>query len=117
MSSGGTIDHHNNSLTYAEAEVLASTDKPFTVTRSPTGKGLTVTGPCPMCGGRTSTDFAYGIGGIKGFRGGSRPLTIRSPVTVYCECGHVHAERPAEAFDKGCGRYWMVDIPDELRAP
>ena len=117
MSSGGTIDHHSNSLTYAEAEVTVPADKGFTVTRSPAGKGLTISGPCPTCGGRTSTDLSYGIGGTKGFRGGSRPEAVRSPVTVYCECGHVHAERPADALDKGCGRFWLVDIPEALRTP
>jgi hypothetical protein len=116
MPRGGTIDHHSDNLKYAEAEIPVPADKPFTVQRGPEGKGLTVTGPCPACGGLTSTDFSHGIGGTKGFRG-PRPSPIRSPITVFCECGHVHADRPADATDRGCGRYWTVDIPDALRTP
>lgn len=118
MSSGGTIDHHSDTLKYVEAEALVAADKPFTVVRAPDGKGLTVTGPCPACGGRTSTDFTYGIGGTKGFRGlPTSPPAIRSPVTLFCECGHVHDDRPADALDRGCGRFWLVDIPAALRTP
>ncbi len=117
MSSGGTIDHHSDNLKYVEAEVLVSSDKSFTVARDLKRKRLTVVGPCPACGGRTSVDFYYGLGGTRGFRGPVSPSAIRSPVTVFCECGHVHADRPANAIDKGCGRFWLVDIPDELRTP
>ena len=118
MPRGGMIDHHSDNLKYAEAEVVVPADKPFIVERGPGGKGLTVTGPCPACGGRTSTDYSHGIGGTKGPRDpGPRPLAIRSPVTVLCECGHVHGDRPTDAPDRGCGRYWLVDIPDALRTP
>ncbi len=37
------------------------------------------------------------------------------PVTLYCQCGHALDERPANALDKGCGRFWPVYLPDDVR--
>jgi hypothetical protein len=116
MPSGPTIDHHKP-IHYVEQETAVLPDKPFEIKRRSEGTGLTATGICPACGGRTATTLSYGIGGSKGFRGLPHPPLAKSPVTIFCECGHAHADRPADALDKGCGRFWLVDLPTELRTP
>lgn len=82
----------------------------FTVTASPDGRRIEVTGACPSCGGHTTTIWSYGTGnGYKGRRrGGSAPTKRR---TVCCDCGHAHANRPADEVFAGCGAYWQVDLP------
>lgn len=116
MPSGQTIDHHKP-IHYVEQEVTVPPDRPFEVQRRAEGTGLTATGTCPACGGSTNTVLPYGIGGTKGYRRPARPPSVKSPVTIFCECGHAHTDRPSDALDKGCGRFWLVDIPAELRIP
>lgn len=76
---------------------------------------LTVTGDCPACGGQTSMTFRYGT--PQGYKGLFRRAATRQSVkpinrriTVYCACGHLHPDRPAESPDNGCGAYWLVDL-------
>ena len=59
-----------------------------------------------------SKEFAYGIGGSgpKGPLGPAGPATVPAKATLYCECGHVHPDRPASATDDGCGRFWRIDL-------
>ena len=116
MPSGEHIDHHRT-VKYVETEVDAPAVGQFTVVWKADGNRVTVTGLCPACGGRTTTEFSTGIGGSKGLRGLGRPAAYQlpSPVTLFCECGHAHDERPADARDRGCGRFWPVDLPDEAR--
>jgi hypothetical protein len=117
LTSGGSIDQHK-AVTYVETEADAQQAGQFTVTWTPDGRSVTVKGHCPGCGGTTSTEFSPGIAGTKGFRGISRrPPTLPSPVTLFCECGHVHSERPPDALDRGCGRFWPVYLPDDAREP
>lgn len=116
MPSRQAIDHHKP-IHYVEQEVAVAPDKPFEVQRRTEGTGLTAAGTCPACGGRTNTILPYGIGGTKGHLGPAGPPQVKSPVTIFCECGHVHSDRPADALDKGCGRFWLIDIPAELRTP
>ncbi|GAA0951704.1 hypothetical protein [Actinocorallia libanotica] len=106
MSESPSIDHHRD-IGYAEARATA--DQPFTVTADPDGDGMVVQGVCPAC--RTFTEFAIGRGivGTKGRRRASAPAPAE--ITVFCMCGHVHAERPPEATDRGCGRFWKVRLP------
>jgi hypothetical protein len=116
VTSNGTIDHHKP-VKYAEAEVMLPPGVVFTVTADIAHRTVTASGICPACGGQTTANFPYGIGGSGskgwGFRG-SRPAvplpSVRSPATVYCECGHYHADRPDTATDIGCGRFWMVEL-------
>jgi hypothetical protein len=84
---------------------------PFTVQRKVEGARFKfiVSGNCPACGGLTTKEFSYGIAGSKGFRGPSTP-TLPTAVTLYCECGHVHPDKPASATDDGCGRFWRIDL-------
>lgn len=106
------IDHHRDRA-YAETAFPAHGE--FTVTETPAG--LEVTGNCPACGGLTVMMFDYGPpDGVKGvFRrrdaGHSQRAAGPRTVTIYCECGHVHAERPEGALDRGCGAFWKVEIP------
>lgn len=118
MPSGTSSDHHKP-VTYVETETGAQNAGQFTATWTPDGRSVKVVGSCPACGGTTSAEFSLGIAGSKGFRGISapRPPVLPSPVTLYCECGHAHSERPPDALDKGCGRFWLVDLPDEMRRP
>jgi len=101
-----TIDHHK-SISYAETEVQVTV--PFTVQRQPQGRRITfaVSGHCPACGGLTTKEFSHGIPGAKGPSG---PPTPTDPTTMYCECGHLHPDKPATATDDGCGRYWQIDL-------
>jgi hypothetical protein len=110
------IDQHADQLRYAELEAAAQTDAQFTVDWAD-GRSVSVTGHCPACHGLTSTDFAPGIGSSKAFRGAKtwRMTMLPSPLTLYCECGHMHEGRPPEAMDTGCGRYWSVYLKDEER--
>jgi hypothetical protein len=112
-------DQHKARLTFAEVEAAAQAGGQFKADWAADGTSVTVTGHCPACGGLTSTEFALGIGGSKGFRGETkpRPAVLRSPVTIYCECGHTHADRPPDAIDNGCGRYWAVHLTDAERRP
>jgi hypothetical protein len=38
-------------------------------------------------------------------------VAVPGEVTVFCECGHVHPDRPPDALDAGCGRFWVVELP------
>jgi hypothetical protein len=118
LADGRSIDKHANSLAYVETEADSPADGQFKVAWAADGRTVTVSGPCPACGGRTATEFSPGIGGSKGFRGPApRPQGLPSPVTLFCECGHAHADRPPDALDKGCGRFWLVFPPDDARQP
>ena len=117
MPSGTSSDHHR-AVAYFETEAGAQQAGEFTATWTSDGRSVTVKGHCPACGGTTSTEFSPGIAGSKGFRDISRrPRILPSPVPLFCECGHVHSERPPDAVDRGCGRFWPVYIPDDAREP
>ncbi len=118
MSNDGHIDHHR-ALDYAEAAADRPAEGQFTVEWSDDGGRVTVSGPCPACGGRTGTEFSVGIGGTKGLRDVRAPATreLPDPVTLLCECGHAHADRPSDAYDRGCGRYWPVYLSADQRRP
>lgn len=115
MPWGRRIDHHK-SIKYAETEERLTV--PFTVTREADGKRVkfVVTGNCPACGGLMTKEFSYGIGGT-GTKGASHGSSLPGPpvapptaTTLYCECGHLHADKPASATDDGCGRFWRIDL-------
>lgn len=111
------IDQHVDGLKYAELEAAAQTESQFQVHWE--GATANLTGLCPACHGQTRTDFAGGIGSSKAFRGPKtwQAVMLPSPLTLYCECGHMHEGRPPDAFDTGCGRYWAVFLKDEDRRP
>jgi hypothetical protein len=78
-----------------------------------TDEGVAVSGECPRCGAATSMTFPPGSPqGTKGmFRRAPTPAPVRMrKVTVYCECGYAHPERPPESPESGCGAYWTVDL-------
>ncbi len=76
------------------------------------GGELTVTGICPRCGALTSMTFSKGNPqGWKGlFRKISPPPESTKLAAVFCQCGHVHAHRPADFPESGCGAYWTVEL-------
>jgi hypothetical protein len=118
LAEGGSIDKHDNSLAYAETAADSPPDGQFKVAWATGGRTVTVSGSCPACGGLTATGFSPGIGGSKGLRARiPRPQGLPSPVTLFCECGHAHTDRPPDALDKGCGRFWLVFLPDDARQP
>ena len=118
MADGRTIDKHNNSLVYVETQANSPPDGEFKAAWEPGGMTVTVSGPCPACGGWTATEFSAGIVGSKGFhRPAPRSRKLPSPVTLFCECGHAHADRPLGALDKGCGRFWLIYLSDDARQP
>ncbi|QXJ22963.1 hypothetical protein AGRA3207_004049 [Actinomadura graeca] len=50
--------------------------------------------------------------GVKGvFRHRRAAPPAPREVTICCDCGHMHADRPEGAFDKGCGAFWLVELP------
>ena len=110
MPWGSRIDHHR-SIKYAETEERLTV--PFTVRREADGARLrlVLSGNCPACGGLMTKEFSYGIAGTgtKGFRSPPSPV-LPSMATLYCECGHLHPDKPADATDDGCGRFWRVDL-------
>jgi hypothetical protein len=110
----GVADSRHREVDYAEIETDATAQGvPFTVTWAPDGKKATITGECPECRGPTRTEFSTGIPGTK-FRGPKIPA-LPSPVTLLCECGHAHKNRPADAPDRGCGRYWLCYVAAKER--
>lgn len=120
MAGSGSIDVHKGNLKYAEikVEVPAPPDGAFTVSWAADGRTANVAGRCPACGAWTSTDFTPVIGGTKGVGRTSRAAPeLRSLLTLYCDCGYMHADRPGDAIDKGCGRFWQVTLADSERRP
>lgn len=86
--------------------------QPADFTFGEVGDELKVTGICPGCGALTSMTFSKGTPqGSKGIfrRTPAQPVRARI-VTVYCQCGHVHADRPADSPENGCGAYWPVEL-------
>ncbi|MBN6055205.1 hypothetical protein JYK22_24935, partial [Nonomuraea sp. RK-328] len=89
----------------------------FTVTDSGADGGLEVSGTCPACHGWTVTPWSYGAVGSKGVldsllgRGAPAQNKPTGRRTVYCECGHLHPNRPETAWDYGCGAFWTVELP------
>ena len=108
MTSGGGSDQHKQ-VDYAEIEMDAL-GITFGVTWAPDGKKATIAGTCPECHGPTSMEFNAGIPDTAGFRGPQKIPALPSRVTLYCECGRAHNDRPANARDRGCGRYWLIHI-------
>jgi hypothetical protein len=113
------VDLHRGRVRFAAVEAAAQTAGQFTAEWAADGRSVTVRGHCPECRGLTSTEFTRGLVGSKGFRGSTRPrpTQLPSPLTVYCECGYAHEDRPPDALDTGCGRYWWVHLSDADRRP
>lgn len=112
------LDQHKERLKFAEVAAPAQTDGQFTAQWANDGRSVNVKGHCPACDGLTSTDFPIGIGGTRSLlRPRPRPAQLPSPVTIYCDCGHAHDDRPPDAIDTGCGRYWAVHLTDAERRP
>lgn len=82
----------------------------FTITV--TGERVRFTGVCPGCGGRTSFTWDHGLPGHKSGSAPDResPDLGDHPRTLFCECGFTHAERPPDAWDRGCGAFWQVKL-------
>jgi hypothetical protein len=121
-SAGGNqhgIDQHQGKVKFAEIEVAAPAPGQFAAEWAADGRSVIVRGHCPECGGLTSTEFTPGLGGSKGFRIPPKPppTFLRSPLTIFCECGHAHEDRPPDALDTGCGRYWPVHLSEAERRP
>lgn len=101
------IDHHRD-IAYVEAAFGLRSE--FTVTSTP--EGVEVAGACPACGGRTTTRFERNVPrGTKGFFSRRTVATFPRNHTVFCDCGHTHADRPEFAIDDGCGAFWEVEPP------
>ena len=97
----------HRSIPFAETEFAKQ--EGFSVTK--VEDGIVVSGQCPGCGSRTSMTFLRGTPqGTKGIFQRRKKLSEAREVAVYCECGYLHAERPPESPDAGCGAYWPVDI-------
>jgi hypothetical protein len=113
MRRRGRIGHHR-SIEYIEEEAELPAGTAFDINFDQARRTVTASGACPACGGHTSTEFSYGIGGAgtKG-RHPQDPMTPTPAIpeaTIYCECGHAHPGRPTNALDVGCGRFWQVDV-------
>jgi hypothetical protein len=100
------IDQHRP-ISYAETEARVTV--PFAVHRQVDGKRVTLvaSGHCPACGGLTTKEYPYGIPGTKG---PAAPPVPGKAATMYCECGHLHPDKPDAAPDNGCGRFWKIDL-------
>jgi hypothetical protein len=112
MTEPPPIGHHR-AVPYSEQE-LHDQSAGFAVTWAADNRSVHVLGICPCCGGRSTTIWPYGIG--DGFKGLVRRRTAAAvrpsgARTVYCDCGHAHADRPADVLSRGCGAYWQVKLP------
>jgi hypothetical protein len=117
-----TASSHDTSLEYLEVDL--GTPEGFQVTRG--GSSVSVEGLCPRCSGRTHSTFRIASpdrkprsrGLLDRFRRGRREsdesgngdAEDTEQATVFCECGAVHAKRPDDATDAGCGAYWIVTL-------
>jgi hypothetical protein len=101
---------------FREHETQPPTDEPFTVTRSEDGRWYTVKGACPTCRAATVFRVAHGVLGPAKWGRRDRPEPLTGAITVYCQCGYPHAERPPESPDTGCGAFWDVPVPAERGA-
>lgn len=101
-------DHQPTPFQETEVRPDAST----VVRRSADGRWYTVTGDCPTCRAATVFRVAHGVlGPAKGGRRRTRPAPLAGPITVVCQCGYPHPERPPESPDSGCGAFWDVPVP------
>jgi hypothetical protein len=115
LTSGAAGDEHKK-VDYAEVQADAVTAGiTFSVKWADDAKKATITGRCPECRGMTSMEFPAGVPGVR-FRGPDIS-TLPSPVTLLCECGHPHNDRPEGAPDRGCGRYWLYHVDAADRVP
>ncbi|GAB3154262.1 hypothetical protein GCM10027290_48440 [Micromonospora sonneratiae] len=112
MSTSPRIEHHRP-IEYQLTDHRLQ-DTGFTVSPSSDGRRIEVAGNCPGCGGHTTITWEYGLPyGHKGIFSRQNSAPTGKPTgarTVYCDCGHVHANRPPEAWDQGCGAYWQVEL-------
>lgn len=113
---------HNTSLEYIEVDL--GTPDGFETSRSTSS--VTVGGICPRCSGPTQSTFRIASPDRKPrsralldrFRRGRHENDERGKgdaadpeqATLFCECGAVHAKRPDDATDAGCGAYWIVTL-------
>jgi hypothetical protein len=109
MSADSSLIENHRSVEYRLADHGLQSSG-FTVTRSADGARYDITGTCPGCGARVVRQWAFGPPGSKGSRE-ERRVPKAGPRTITCDCGSVHAERPPENFDKGCGAFWQVILP------
>ncbi|MEV3856589.1 hypothetical protein AB0J38_19960 [Streptomyces sp. NPDC050095] len=88
-------------------------DGAFEVRRSEDGRWYTVTGACPMCRATSVFRVAHGVlGPVKGWRRRrAEPEPLTGAITVFCQCGFPHPDRPPESPDTGCGAFWDVPVP------
>ncbi|MFJ7218874.1 hypothetical protein [Amycolatopsis sp. NPDC098790] len=109
MTEDTPIEHHR-AISYQVKDYELQPE--FSTQRLVGGHGINVTGICPGCGGRTTTNWYYGTGnGYKAFRRKKEPVTEPADGrTVCCDCGHGHADRPADEPFQGCGAHWRVKI-------
>ncbi|GGZ34291.1 hypothetical protein [Streptomyces poonensis] len=101
------------STDFHEHETAVRPDDRFDVVRSDDGRWYTVTGLCPTCRATVVFRVAYGVlGPSKRLWGRDphRPEPLTGSVTVFCQCGYPHAERPPESPDTGCGAFWDVPV-------
>lgn len=116
-----TTPSHNHDLAYQQVP-LGAVDVPFQI--SADTEGVTVTGACPHCHGRTSTTIPKGVPGAKGLFPWSKAkppsqteqFALTAAETFFCECGFAHAGQPELLFFVGCGAQWELK-PDSGSAP
>jgi hypothetical protein len=102
---------HDFDVQYVERD-LGEVAAEFTQTTAPDGKGVVVKGKCPQCSGDTATEYSWGVPGTgsKGLftkRAKEVPDVLRTEV-LFCECGYVHPNQPADPVFLGCGASWRV---------
>lgn len=114
--------HPHEATPFHEHETTVRADDAFDVARSTDGRWYKVTGPCPTCRATTAFRVAHGVLGPSKLgrrrRGRERaPEPLTGAITVYCQCGYPHQDRPAESPDSGCGAFWDVPVPDGEGGP
>ena len=100
---------HKFDVPYLEQD-LGEVEVTFIQKNSADGR-VVVDGNCPRCEGYTATEYAWGVpgSGTKGILGGKpRQQDVLGSEVLYCECGYLHPNQPANPVFLGCGASWRV---------
>jgi hypothetical protein len=99
---------HDEAMKWAEVEFE---EVPLGFTVKIEGDTLVARGQCPRCHGKTAWSFRRGMmGSVSADMTAMTALSPADLATIVCACGSVHADRPDDSAESGCGAFWPVNL-------